>query len=203
VKTDEKFWARVSRNGPVPPHRPDLGQCWVWTKTLRKGYGWFYSTSRGIGAHRYSWQLHSGPIPRGMCVCHACDNPRCIRPSHLFLGTRADNNRDRDAKGRQRTVGGDDHHTRKNPEEARRIARWVINNPERRATGDRHGSRRHPEMVARGERQGLAKLTAESVRNIRAAVAGGQTISAVARAAGVDRRTIRSVVTRRTWAHVE
>jgi hypothetical protein len=66
------------------------------------GYGKF-SISPGIwkSAHRISWELEHGPIPKGKCVLHHCDNPPCVRPSHLFLGTKADNNEDMRKKGRK------------------------------------------------------------------------------------------------------
>lgn len=57
-------------------------------------------------AHRFSWLLHFGHIPNGQCVLHRCDNPKCVRPDHLFLGSRADNNLDRDNKGRSGIVFG-------------------------------------------------------------------------------------------------
>lgn len=76
--------------------------CWEWVAAKdSNGYGriWFDGT---IGAaHRVSYELDNGPIPDGLLACHRCDNPACINPAHLFLGTHADNLSDMDAKGRR------------------------------------------------------------------------------------------------------
>lgn len=84
---------------------PSCG-CWLWSAFLgTKGYGQVFFSRNGKGeswgAHRLSWELYRGPIPAGLCVLHRCDNPACVSPDHLWLGTRAENNRDRDRKGRQ------------------------------------------------------------------------------------------------------
>lgn len=112
---DVLFWRKVNKNGPVPVHVPAIGQCWEWTaKVSRDGYGAFAVTlprgdtpkdqktpQRHVRAHIYSWELANGErMPRGMVIMHACDNPKCVRPEHLKLGTQLENRRDAATKGR-------------------------------------------------------------------------------------------------------
>lgn len=77
------------------------GECWIWTGSRAKGYGRLTAFGRVMKAHRLSWELHYGPIPDKMLVCHLCDNPPCVRPEHLWLGNDKENLADRDQKGRQ------------------------------------------------------------------------------------------------------
>lgn len=148
--------------------------CWSWTAgRLKRGYGRFRTPDGLMLAHRVAWELTHGPVPAGLCVLHRCDNPPCCNPAHLFLGTKTDNNADRTAKGR----GGS-------------------------ASGDANGARTCPERVARGERHGLAKLTASAVRKIRARVRAGATQTETAALFGVTQSTISLVVLRRAWRHV-
>jgi hypothetical protein len=75
--------------------------CWEWDAMRdRKGYGILMSGPKRLRAHRISYEIHFGPIPDGLFILHRCDNPPCVNPAHLFLGTLADNNRDKTAKGR-------------------------------------------------------------------------------------------------------
>lgn len=101
-----RFWKKVNRSGPVPPHAPELGNCWVWTRaTGQWGYGKLRLNKRYCVAHRVSYEMENGPIPAGLLVLHRCDNPPCVRPSHLRLGTSADNTHDMHEKGRAANEG--------------------------------------------------------------------------------------------------
>ena len=88
----ERLWAKIDASG----------DCWLWTGARqRSGYGRIMvSKGRFDLAHRVSYRLTRGEIPEGMFVLHSCDNPQCVKPAHLFVGTQADNMRDCRAKGR-------------------------------------------------------------------------------------------------------
>lgn len=96
VPWQDRFWAKV-RKGE---------DCWEWQGGRNsRGYGVFYKDgrrSRQELAHRVSYELAYGPIPSGVFACHSCDNPPCVHPDHLFLGTGLDNSRDSTDKGRHR-----------------------------------------------------------------------------------------------------
>lgn len=86
-----RFWANV-----------ETGRgCWLWSAGKDKdGYGQFWDGKRRTRAHIFSYEAHRGPVPEGALVCHTCDNPSCVRPDHLFVGTNTDNMRDMVSKGR-------------------------------------------------------------------------------------------------------
>lgn len=187
-----RFWSKVAKSA-------DPDGCWIWTAGKYKdGYGSFNLAGRRgvVGqetyAHRISWLIHRGPIPNDMCVCHNCptgDNPSCVNPVHLWLGTHHQNMLDREAKGRGNQVRGEAHHSK--------------HNPGHMAHGDRHKSRTHPESVPRGEEHGGSKLTTAQVLEIRAMRENSDlTKDEIGKMFGITGGMVGHIHSRRAWKHV-
>jgi len=128
----ERFWSFVSRSET----------CWSWTgRKTWSGYGELCAGgkhSKKLRAHRVSWELAFGGVPGGLCVLHRCDNRLCVRPDHLFLGTRRDNSEDRCLKGRTargEEVGG----ARLSAEQVRVIRRLVSEGLTQRTVAQNYG----------------------------------------------------------------
>lgn len=177
VKLAEKdiarFWSKVDKDGPIPAHVPEIGNCWVWIpRPHHDGYGVFSHThTRQVRAHRFSFLIHAGYEARNL-VLHSCDNPICVRPTHLRDGTVRENSADAVARGRT-------------------------------AVGERHGSRTRPESVQRGEQQGMSKLTESKVIEIREKYAVGNIgLVSLGEQYGVSHSLVGLIVKRKAWKHV-
>lgn len=106
--TPQEFWIQVDVEGPWHPKLKT--RCWLWTgrrtpKTWGHDYGAVRWDGRNQNAHRVAWELFYGSkVPRELQACHACDNPPCVRPDHIWIGTQHQNNLDKSAKGRNKRI---------------------------------------------------------------------------------------------------
>lgn len=148
--------------------------CWVWrNRKDHDGYGSVKVHGRIRRAHRFSYETFVGPIPEGMVVCHRCDNPPCVRPDHLFVGTVADNNADRNAKCRQ-------------------------SRGPRLSMALKLANRATPV----GEAHGRSKLTESQVAEIRELLtAGALSQSQIAKRFGVCTQTVNLINVGHNWRH--
>lgn len=167
-----RFWLKVDKS---PGLGPD-GDCWEWAECRDGEYGRFYIHRKGYLAHRVMRFIANGhrPIINNLRVLHHCDNRKCVKPSHLWLGTDADNNRDRDEKGR----GG-------------------------ASVGDFNGARLHPERLPQGEANSNSRLSEVQVREIRNRYAdGGISQKKLGKEYGVSTVTIGLILRRKAWRHI-
>jgi len=143
------FWSHVRKD------------CWCYTATRsHAGHGHLKRHANGhykhFQAHAYSWIIHFGEIPDGLCVLHKCDNPCCVNPEHLYLGTRRQNNEEASRKGR----------------------------------------------TAKGETHYAAKLSNDTVIEMRRLYSDGHTQKALAQKYGIGQGLVSRVVRRKSWEHV-
>lgn len=118
-KTIARFWLNVKKldNG-----------CWIWSKCLtHSGYGRFQYRGKTLRTHRFSYELEYGPIPSNIYVCHRCDNPSCVNPLHLFLGTAKENTQDMILKGRLKRDRGENKGISYRKESGKWRARYMKN----------------------------------------------------------------------------
>lgn len=219
-KTKARFWSKVDRRGS--------DDCWEWQGSRDKdGYGRFHLRGSETKAHRFSFELHYGPIPVGKMVCHSCDNPPCVNPSHLWLGTNQDNINDAAEKGRTHSPKGELHPmailTREDVEEIIALRQKGYRYTEIAERFDvtpglvggiiRGNIWPHIERPddlepsakgLKGEEHPQAKLTEENVREIRKLYATGQYRQVdLADRFGVTQVLISKIVRRVVWAYVD
>lgn len=168
-RTPALFWAKVDKRSE--------NECWPWLAgCLRDGRGILTIRDRNHTAPRVSWVLHNGPIPDDMHVCHSCDNPSCVNPAHLWLGTPKDNLMDASRKGRC--------------------------SMQRNPSASFFASQAGKVVRARGSKHHQAKLHEDEVRLIRNLRDGGMPQKALAEMFGVSRGVIGSIVRREAWRHI-
>lgn len=186
-----RFWLYVDKTGSGPK-----GECWRWTAALNdSGYGMINIAKKAVRAHRISAVIAGKMTDHSLQVCHECDNPECVNPSHLFMGTRLDNMKDMVQKGRhasktgrQNLPKGDEHWSRRCPEKVKR--------------GDQKPLALNPSLAARGSDVGGAKLNESIVVQCRVDHANGESVRSIASRLSVTYQCVWNFINNKTWTHV-
>jgi hypothetical protein len=217
-----RFWSKVEKKGE--------SECWPWKEGRKSGkdggYGLFTFKGTGYIATRIAYYIYFGEDPSDRLCCHRCDTPSCTNPSHLFLGTVMDNNRDKISKGRDVNLKGEKHpmakmtekmvsdirHRYASGESATKISNELnigLSTITRAITYKNWNSLKSTEQTKidtdifeRGSRHHGAKLTEELVLAMRAAYKSGQPVKDIAHSFGIHQSATSRIVHRKRWTHI-
>ena len=220
---DERFWSKVERPNPEG--------CWNWTANKNnKGYGLF--RPGGVApkalAHRLSYEAANGPIPKGGLILHSCDNPACVNPAHLRVGSHKANVADMDQRGRRVSnapKGAANHNAFATDDQIIAMLREYVAGARANDLADKYGFTRSAvrdplggkswshllgkagaptladlKAAARRERRNGAKITAEDARAIKARLAAGETGVSIAARYGIHKATVSDIKCGKIWA---